>query len=273
MALPANPSVHILNLPRGSGHRERPGTDTGALAMLIFRQGLKGAMAPNDGPDAPRRPWVVVNCAMSADGKLALPNRTPVEISSEEDMLRVHRLRASCDAILVGATTVLADDPKLHVSPARVPDPPSLLKVVLDSSGCMHPDARFLSSPGVSLVATVDRTLPSLGGRVGHRAEVRAFGDGPLVDLPALLAHLVDRGVKRLMVEGGGKTIWSFMNEGLVDEMSVYIGPLVIGGEDAPTPTDGEGAVSIADTVGLEVVSVERLGDGIWINYKVTGRH
>ena len=229
-------------------------------------------MASKDGPDVPGRPWVVVNCAMSADGKLALPDRTPVEISSEEDMLRVHRLRASCDAILVGATTVLADDPKLHVSPGRVPDPPALLKVVLDSSGCVPADARFLSGPGSSLVATVDRTLPSLVGRVGHRAEVRAFGDGPLVDLPVLLAHLLDRGVKRLMVEGGGKTVWSFMNAGLVDELSIYIGPLVIGGSDAPTPTDGEGAASIADAVRLDVVSVERLGDGVWIRDQVTGR-
>ena len=125
MALPANPSVYILNLPCGSDHRERSGTDAGALAILILLQGLEEAMASKDGPDVPGRPWVVVNCAMSADGKLALPDRTPVEISSEEDMLRVHRLRASCDAILVGATTVLADDPKLHVSPGRVPDPPA----------------------------------------------------------------------------------------------------------------------------------------------------
>ena len=81
------------------------------------------------------RPWIVLNFAMSADGKLALADGSPVEISSEEDMLRVHRLRASCDAVLVGVGTVATDDPKLHVSPRRVPDPPAPMKVVSQGRG------------------------------------------------------------------------------------------------------------------------------------------
>ena len=229
-------------------------------------------MATSVVPGLPGRPWVVVNCAMSADGKLALPDRGQVDISSEEDMLRVHRLRASCDAILVGANTVGLDDPKLYVDPDRVPDPPALLKVVLDSSGCTTVDARFLSSPGRSLVATVEATAPVLEDRLGDQVEVRAFGHGGQVDLEALLGHLAASGVRRLLVEGGGRTIWSFMNAGLVDEFSIYVGPLVIGGSDAPTAADGEGAAGMEDIVHLELVSVERLGDGVWTRYRVTGR-
>jgi 2,5-diamino-6-(ribosylamino)-4(3H)-pyrimidinone 5'-phosphate reductase len=210
---------------------------------------------------------------MSADGKLSLPDRRPVDISSAEDLLRVHRLRASCDAILVGATTILSDDPKLHVNPERVPDPPAPLKVVLDSSGRVPGDARFLHSPGHCLVATVEGACADLGRRLGDRAEVRAFGVESLVDLRGLLAHLADRGVGRLLVEGGGKTLWSFLSSGLVDELSTYIGPYVIGGCDAPTPADGDGAACIEDMVRLEVISAERLGEGVWIRYKVTGRH
>ena len=206
---------------------------------------------------------------MSVDGKLALPDRTQVEISSEEDMLRVHRLRASCDAILVGVQTVLADDPKLHVSPARVTDPPALLKVVLDSSGALPGTARLLDSPGRVLVATVEPSVGGLRGRLGDRADVVPFGDGPLVDLHRLLPHLRGMGVRRLMVEGGGETIWSFLASGLVDELSCYIGPMVIGGKETPTCADGAGAEGPGGVVRLELLSVERSGEGIWTRYRV----
>lgn len=226
--------------------------------------------APGD-PGGGGRPHVVVNCAITADGKLALGDRTPLEISSEDDMLRVHRLRASCDAILVGAGTVLADDPKLHVSAQRVPDPPTPLKVVLDSSDCTPAEARFMSSPGRALVATVEPLASGMRERLGGRAEVLAFGTGPRVDLPSLLGHLHMTGVRRLMVEGGGETIWSFLSEGLVDELSVYVGPMVAGGRDAPTMADGEGALGPDDVVRLELLSVDGLGEGLWIRYRVTG--
>lgn len=217
------------------------------------------------------RPYVVVNCAMSADGKLALPDRCQVEISPEEDMVRVHRLRASCDAILVGVGTIVSDDPKLHISPERVPDPPELLRVVLDASGRTPAEARFLATPGRALVATVEEAAPALRERLAGRATVVALGQGPLVDLPSLLDHLGGMGVRRLMVEGGGETIWSFLAGGLVDELSVFVGPMVIGGAEAPTLADGAGTRRIEEVVHLEIASVERLGEGLWIRYTVRG--
>lgn len=223
--------------------------------------------------DAPGdRPLVLVNCAMSADGKIALPGKQQLEISSEEDMLRVHRMRAASDAILVGVGTVLCDDPKLHVSPARVPDPPSPLKVVLDAMGRTPPEARFITSPGPSLVATIAPTAEALRARLGPAVEVVALGQGPLVDLGLLMGELHRRGVRRLMVEGGSEVIWSFFEAGLVDEFSVYIGPLVVGGEGTPTPAGGCGVAELASAVRLELLSTERLGDGLWIRYGVQRR-
>jgi 2,5-diamino-6-(ribosylamino)-4(3H)-pyrimidinone 5'-phosphate reductase len=215
------------------------------------------------------RPHVVVNCAMSADGKIAMPGRRQLDISSEEDMLRVHRMRAGSDAILVGAGTVICDDPKLHVSPSRVPDPPAPLKVVLDATGRTPATARFIASPGPSLVATIAPTADALRARLGDAVEVVALGQGPLVDLGLLMAELHRRGVRRLMVEGGSTVIWSFFESGLVDEYSVYIGPLVVGGEGTPTPAGGCGVSDPAATVRLEMLSSERMGDGLWIRYAV----
>jgi 2,5-diamino-6-(ribosylamino)-4(3H)-pyrimidinone 5'-phosphate reductase len=218
------------------------------------------------------RPWIVLNFAMSADGKLALADGSPVDISSPEDMLRVHRLRASCDAILVGVGTVAADDPKLHVSPQRVPDPPSPMKVVLDASGRTPAAARFLATPGRAVVATIEPTMVRLREALGDRATVLECGSGPLVDLPCLMGLLDDLGVSRLMVEGGGETLWSFLQAGLVDEYSVYIGPMVIGGHGAPTPADGVGALDMSEVVRLELMSVERMGEGLWVRYRAVHR-
>jgi 2,5-diamino-6-(ribosylamino)-4(3H)-pyrimidinone 5'-phosphate reductase len=206
---------------------------------------------------------------MSADGKLALPDGRPVEISSEEDMVRVHCLRATCNAILVGVGTVVADDPKLHVNPMRVEDPPALTKVVLDATGRTPSDARLLSSPGPVVIATLDSTAPLVEDRLGDVAQVMACGPGPLVDLEVLMDRLVDMGVVRLIVEGGGETLWSFVSSGLVDEYSVYVGPMIIGGVAAPTPADGPGAMELTDVVDLELVSTERMGEGLWIRYRL----
>jgi 2,5-diamino-6-(ribosylamino)-4(3H)-pyrimidinone 5'-phosphate reductase len=222
--------------------------------------------------EARARPWIVLNFAMSADGKLALADGSPVEISSTEDMMRVHRLRASCDAVLVGVGTVANDDPKLHVSPERVPDPPAPMKVVLDASGRTPAAARFLSTPGRAVVATIEPTVSRLQEALGDRATVLECGSGPLVDLQCLMGLLVDMRVSRLMVEGGGETLWSFLQAGLVDEYSVYVGPMVIGGGGAPTPADGIGALDLEEVVPLELLSVERMGEGLWIRYGAVRR-
>jgi 2,5-diamino-6-(ribosylamino)-4(3H)-pyrimidinone 5'-phosphate reductase len=125
----------------------------------------------------------------------------------------------------------------------------------------------------MTLVATVEAAEEDLRQALGDRAVVMAFGQGPLVDLPALLTHLTDRGVERLMVEGGGETIWSFLESDLVDELSVYMGPLVIGGCDSPTPADGPGTTCLDEAVRLDIISCERLGEGVWLRYRVLGRH
>ena len=205
------------------------------------------------------KPKVIVNCAMSADGKIALPDRTEVKISGEEDFERVHKLRNNVDAIIVGIGTVLADDPKLTVKEEYVDEPQHPLKVILDSDG-RTPESAQLFDKGDCLIVTT---------KVAEKEGRIKCGEGDKVDLPELMERLSDKGLEEILVEGGGEVIYSFLKEGLVDELSIFVGSLIIGGRDAPTPADGDGAESIVDTIALKLESYERMDEGILLRYKV----
>ena len=208
-------------------------------------------------------PFVIVNCAMSADGKIALPSRRQVRLSSEEDMARVHRLRNRCDAILVGIGTVLEDDPGLMVKEKYVKKVRQPLRVVLDSLGRTPAGAKVVSPGAPTLIAT---TRPVPRGRWGPNAEAMVLGAGAAVSLKRLLAELERRGVRRLMVEGGSEVIWSFLREGLADRLMIYVGSLVIGGK-GPTPAGGKGVAALEQATRLRLLCTRRLGDGVLLVY------
>ena len=213
------------------------------------------------------RPRVIVNCAMSVDGKIALETRRQTRLSSEEDIARVHRLRNSCDAILVGIETVLGDDPGLLVKEKYVRKARRPLRVVLDSKGRTPPGAKAVSPDARTLIAVAGGPVPD---RWGPNVEIFRAGPGPRVSLPALLAELERRGVRSLLVEGGGETIWSFLRAGLVDRLMIYVGSLALGGH-GPTPCGGEGAQRLEEAVRLKLLGTRRMGDGVLLTYEPSG--
>ncbi|MEE9223496.1 MAG: 2,5-diamino-6-(ribosylamino)-4(3H)-pyrimidinone 5'-phosphate reductase [Thermoplasmata archaeon] len=209
------------------------------------------------------RPYTIINCAMSADGKIALPSRKQTRISNEEDMARVHRLRNECDAVLVGVGTILSDDPKLTVKERHVDEVRNPLRVVLDSKGRTPTDSEVLSDDAPTLILTSRSSESSFGG-----AEVARFGDEE-VDLSAAVEFLYERGVRKLLVEGGETVIWSFLKEGLADELKVFVGSMIIGGTGSPTMAGGEGAASFEDIIPLALTRSTQLGDGVLLEYEV----
>ena len=206
------------------------------------------------------RPKVIVNCAMSPDGKIAGAERRQLRISSPEDMGRVKRLRMDCQAILVGAGTILADDP--HLTVKGLPKDRQALRVVLDPRGKIPETALVLDDRARTLVVTLEDC-----GRQYPGAETVRLGKGA-IDLMALLETLGQRGVTSLLVEGGGETIYSFFRAGLVDVYSVFVGDFIIGGRESPTPVDGEG-FRVGEHIPLRLVSFERLGSGVHLTYEV----
>lgn len=222
------------------------------------------------------RPYVIVNVAVSADGKLSTRERRQVKISGREDFDRVDEMKAGCDAIMVGIGTVLADDPSLTVKSAdriagrvgtKKPEHP--IRIVVDSQGRTPPGAKILhKGPGLRIIAVSHNAPPDRIAALKEHADIIQAGDES-VDLTALLEILSERGIRRLMVEGGGTLIWGLLSAGLVDELTMFIGNIIIGGKDAPPLADGAGYTSESDFPTLTLVRCTPMEEGVLIHWKV----
>ena len=222
------------------------------------------------------RPYVHVNVAMSADGKLSTRERRQVKISGSSDFTRVDMIKAESDAIMVGIGTVLADDPSLTVkSPALVTErlengkDENPVRIVVDSRARTPIDAAILhKGKGERIIACSLQADTEKKEALSQYATVIVAGERE-VDLPLLLSILHERGIRTLMVEGGGTLIWGFFHEGLVDKLTCYVGNMVIGGDRAPTLADGEGFIHESDFIRLSLYGFERIDSGILLTWTV----
>ncbi|KXB05688.1 5-amino-6-(5-phosphoribosylamino)uracil reductase [candidate division MSBL1 archaeon SCGC-AAA382A13] len=211
------------------------------------------------------KPYVILNAAMTVDGKIASKTGNS-QISCDRDLDRVHRLRSEVDGIMIGIETVLADDSELTVRRVKGENP---IRIVIDSKGRTPSDARVLDDSAPTIIGSSElikdrdkKRLQSLN------AEVIITGE-ETVDLSSLLQILKkEKGMNKLLLEGGSTLNWSMMKEGLVDEIRIAIHPTIIGGKDAKTLVDGEGMEKIRNGIKLSLMNTEKVGKDIVLTYE-----
>ena len=226
------------------------------------------------------RPYVFLNVAMTADGKIDTFERRGASISSQRDKERVDRLRAEADAVMVGGRTLLDEDPKLTVKSADLRAAreangltPNPAKVGIVSVADLKPDSAFLTvGPARIVIFTTQGTSKKQLDFLRARGVELFVDEKQRVDLPKALHTLKEIGINRLMVEGGGTLNFELLRLGLVDELTAYVAPLVFGGESAPTLAAGPGLVRNAAIL-LKLVDAEAWEDGgVLLKYKIPVR-
>ncbi|WP_308407717.1 RibD family protein [Streptomyces sp. RKAG337] len=185
------------------------------------------------------RPYVLLSAATSVDGYLDDSSAERLLLSNSADFDRVDQVRAESDAILIGAGTMRADNPRLLVNSAErraarvaAGKPEYPLKVTVSASGNLDADFKFWHHGGEKLAYTTDTGAEKLRERLAGLADVVSTGAD--IDFGRLLDDLGARGVERLMVEGGGQIHTAFLSQGLADEIHLAIAPLVVGDPQAP---------------------------------------
>ena len=223
------------------------------------------------------RPYVLLSCSVSLDGYLDSAGEGRLLLSNDADFDRVDEVRAGCDAILVGAATVRNDDPRLQIrSPERrrrrvaQGRPEGPVKVTLTSRGELEPDARFFTlGDGEKLVYCPDATASGLERRVGSLAEVVALGAE--VRMADVAADLGSRGVRRLMVEGGGAVHTQFLASGIADELQLVVAPFFVGDSRARRFV-GDGDFPFSAGRRAELVETRAIGDVALLRYALSDR-
>jgi 2,5-diamino-6-(ribosylamino)-4(3H)-pyrimidinone 5'-phosphate reductase len=221
-----------------------------------------------------RRPYVLINVAATVDGKIDTHERRGAAISSEADRARVDRLRASVDGVMVGGRTLHDEDPRLTVRSDTLraervargeAEQPARIGVA--SRLALRPDARFLSGPAARIILFVPDGCADSPPRC-EGVELYESGRGR-VDLVEALGTLARIGLRRVMVEGGGTLNFELLRLGLVDEVQLYLAPLVFGGASAPTLADGDG-LGREESIQLASPRVEPMADGgVLLRYMV----
>ena len=199
------------------------------------------------------RPYVILNAAMTLDGKIATATGSS-NISGKKDLERVHEIRKECDGIMVGIGTVLADDPRLtvHKIDAKPEDNP--VRVVVDSKCRTPADARITNNDAKTIIAGAneykEEFMKSETYNELKKRGVKFFFSGDKrVDLKALMNYLHEEGIGKLMLEGGATLNFSMIKAGLIDEISICVAPMVVGGADAKTFFDGDGFNTMDESV------------------------
>ena len=217
------------------------------------------------------RPWVLFKSAMTLDGKVATRTGDSKWISSEDSRAIAHRWRAQVDAVAVGVGTALADDPQLTARIADVPRQPR--RVVFDSTARLPLDSQLVRAapdPPLSVVVSRAAARPATEALEMAGAEIIvATGQNEQARVRSALDQLGEQGVTAILLEGGPHLAGAFLDAGEIDEVRLFLAPLLLGGRTARDPLEGEGVEAISDALRALTLECVRVGEDILVSARL----
>jgi len=212
------------------------------------------------------RPRVIFSAAITLDGKLA--TRTgDSKLSSKKDKIRIHKLRSKVDAILIGKNTAKIDNPLLSAHNTKKKNP---IRIILDSNATIHTSSRILKTCSkIPTIIAVSKKAQKKNLQKLEEFPIQIIVCGNYtVNIKKLLVILKKKGIKNILVEGGGITNWSFVKENLVDEAIITITPYLVGGMSATTLVDGDGFSNIVKAIRLKLKNVRKIKNEVILHYE-----
>ena len=208
---------------------------------------------------------------MTIDGKIAT-NRGDSTISSKQDLRRLHRLRCSVDAIIIGISTVIIDNPRLTVRLVKRHGT-TPVRIIVDSIGRIPLDSKILKSASKinTIVAVTNRASDERVDKIKSAGAIVIVAGTKTVDLKELFFILKKMGFNKILVEGGGELNWSILQLGIVNELMVTVAPRIVGGRTATTLVEGDGYERISDGIKMELIKMSRQNNGeVVLYYKLS---
>jgi 2,5-diamino-6-(ribosylamino)-4(3H)-pyrimidinone 5'-phosphate reductase len=215
---------------------------------------------------------IIVNSAMTVDGKIAT-HQGDSAISSKDDLIRVHKLRDSVDGIIVGISTVLADNPRLTIRLGRKrPKERHLTRIIIDSTGRIPIDSQILrtASKIKTIIAVTKLAHMNVIRKIKKTGAIVIVAGTHTVDLKKVVWTVQRMGIKKILVEGGGEINWSLFRLGIVNELIVTMAPRIVGGRRAITLAEGEGYSRVSQGIKLQLKKVHIQNSGeVVLHYKL----
>ena len=213
------------------------------------------------------RPYVILSAAITLDGKLGVKSKR-TKLSSKNDKIRVHKLRSNVDAVIIGKNTVHLDNPSLTVRYVKGQNP---VRIILDSLGTIKSNSKIIQT--CNSVPTIIAVSESISEKNLQR--LRKFSLNVIicgknsVNIPQLLRTLLNNGIKRILLEGGGTLNWSFIKKNLIDEAIITLTPYILGGKDSVSLVDGSGFKNLDVSTKLKLKKIQKNKNELVLFYKL----
>ena len=213
------------------------------------------------------RPYVILSAAITLDGKLGVINKR-TKLSSKNDKIRVHKLRSRVDAIIIGKNTVNLDNPLLTVRYAKGKNP---IRIILDSLGTIKSSSKIIQTCNrVPTIIAVSESISEKNLQRLRKLSVEVITCGKnSVDISKLLGLLLKKGIKKILLEGGGTVNWSFIKKNTIDEAIITLTPYVVGGKNTISLVEGIGFKNLDNSIKLKLKKIQKNKNELVLFYKI----